>query len=191
MLHDRPVLTGSTVLVAEDEAIVALELEATLRLYGCAVLGPAFTVAEGLVLLARETPHAALVNARLQDGSALPLVTALRAAGVPVGLATGYGAGELEEPLRKLPVLSKPHHPFAVLTFVGQLTRGGHPPSNTASCVDPSRAVPPASPTQSSATTQSTDQLNPAAAAAVLLAPEVEADRWIDPAEYRQQSKEC
>ena len=110
---------------------MALELEATLRLYGCAVLGPAVTVAEGLALLARETPKAALVNARLQDGSALPLVTALKAAGVPVGLATGYGAGELEEPLRQLPVLSKRHHPLAVLAFVGRLTGGEHPPSHT------------------------------------------------------------
>jgi DNA-binding response OmpR family regulator len=131
MLPDQPVLAGSTVLVAEDEAVVALELEATLRRQGCVVLGPAVTVAEGLALLAGETPSAALVNARLQDGSALPLVTALRAAGVPVGLATGYGAGELEAPLRELPVLSKPHHPFAVLAFVGRLTGGGHPPPNT------------------------------------------------------------
>ena len=51
---------------------------------------------------------------------------------MPVGLATGYGAGELEEPLRELPVLSKPHHPFAVLAFVGRLTGAdGHPPSHT------------------------------------------------------------
>jgi DNA-binding response OmpR family regulator len=132
MLLDRPIFTGSTVLVAEDEAVVALELEATLRRHGCMVLGPAVTVAEGLALLARETPSAALVNARLQDGGALPLVTALRAAGVPVGLATGYGAGELEAPLRELPVLSKPHQPFAVLAFLGRLTaRSGHPPPDT------------------------------------------------------------
>ncbi len=132
MLPDRYDLAGSTVLIAEDEAVVALELEATLRRHGCMVLGPAVTVAEGLALLARGTPSAALVNARLRDGSALPLVTALRAAGVPVGLATGYGAGELEEPLRELPVLGKPHQPFAVLAFMGQLTgANGHPPSHT------------------------------------------------------------
>ena len=88
-------------------------------------------MAEGLALLARETPEAALVDVRLQDGSALPLVTALQAAGVPVGLATGYDVGALEEPLRELPVLSKPHHPFAVLAFIGRLIGGGHPLPHT------------------------------------------------------------
>ena len=47
MLPDQPVLAGSTVLVAEDEPVVALELEATLRRQGCGVLGPAATVAAG------------------------------------------------------------------------------------------------------------------------------------------------
>ncbi len=116
---DRDGLAGLTVLVAEDEPAVALELEATLREAGGAVLGPVAAAADGLALLAAGAkPDAALANARLGDGPAAALVEALRAAGVPVGLCTGYGAGDLEPALRGLPVLAKPHHPLAVVAFV-------------------------------------------------------------------------
>jgi DNA-binding response OmpR family regulator len=124
MRPDRPDLAGLTVLVAEDEAIVALELEGTLRAGGCAVLGPAQSNAEALELLHRRgRPDAALLNATLADGSAMALVEAMRAAGVPIGLVTGYGVDELEAPLRGLPVLAKPHHPTDLLAFVRRLTR--------------------------------------------------------------------
>jgi CheY-like chemotaxis protein len=127
LLPDRPDLAGLTVLVAEDEAIVALELEGTLRAGGCAVLGPAQSNAEALELLrrGRARPDAALLNATLADGSAVALVEAMRAAGVPVGLVTGYAVDELEAPLRELPVLGKPHRPPDVLAFLGRLIGAG------------------------------------------------------------------
>lgn len=111
-----------TILVAEDEPVVALELEGTLRGAGYGVLGPVATAAEGFELLAARTPDVALVNARLADGSAAALVAALLAAGALVGLATGYGDGELELVMRELPILRKPHSPRHVVAFLRQLT---------------------------------------------------------------------
>ena len=125
MLPDQHDLAGATVLVAEDQAIVALELEGTLRARGCTVLGPAASNAEALELLRRERPGAALLNATLADGPAVALVEAMRAAGVPIGLVTGYGVGELEAPLRGLPVLAKPHRPPDVLAFLRRLLGAG------------------------------------------------------------------
>lgn len=74
MSPDQQSLAGLTVLVAEDEYIVALELEETLRARGYAVLGPTASNAEGVELLRRVRPDAALVDATLADGQAAPLV---------------------------------------------------------------------------------------------------------------------
>ena len=86
------VLAGARVLVAEDDFVIALELEALLREFGCEVLGPATMVGEALELLGRERPDAALLDVGLGDGPAWPVAAALAAAGVPFALATGYPA---------------------------------------------------------------------------------------------------
>lgn len=83
-----PNLAGRKVLVAENEAIIALDLEAILYGFGCAVPQPATTVAEALDLLQHERPDAALINPVLSGGSAMPLVEALRASGVPFALVS-------------------------------------------------------------------------------------------------------
>lgn len=44
-------ILGRSVLVVEDEALVALDLEETLKMAGVHVMGPAASVAEALALL--------------------------------------------------------------------------------------------------------------------------------------------
>jgi DNA-binding response OmpR family regulator len=56
------------ILVAEDEALIALVLELTLRPGGHRVLGPVATVAEALRLADETAPELALVDINLQDG---------------------------------------------------------------------------------------------------------------------------
>ena len=58
----RAALSGAQVLVVEDQALIAMDLEVTLREFGCAVLGPAASVAEALALAGRERPDAALLD---------------------------------------------------------------------------------------------------------------------------------
>ena len=76
----RPLL-----LLAETEPFRADYLRHALHDAGAQLLGPVRAVTEGLALLAnlREHPAAAIVNLRLADGSALPLLDALEAIGVP------------------------------------------------------------------------------------------------------------
>ena len=69
----RAVLPGARVLVAEDQAVIAMDLAMTLREFGCAVLGPAASVAEALALAGRERPDAALLDLGLSDGPAVPV----------------------------------------------------------------------------------------------------------------------
>jgi CheY-like chemotaxis protein len=103
-------LHGLKVLVAEDEALVALDLACTLRELGCDVLPAAPSVAGALAILAAERPDVALLDVSLADGSAAPVAAALAAAGVPFAVVTGHAAGDIgEAALRGAPHLGKPY----------------------------------------------------------------------------------
>jgi len=105
-----PELAGIKVLVAEDEAIIALDLEETLRALGCDVCTATPSGAEALDLVHQESPDVVLLDLGLADGFAGPLAAALRAEGVPFVLATGYPPEMLDDPvLRDAPVLKKPY----------------------------------------------------------------------------------
>jgi PleD family two-component response regulator len=65
-------LHGLKVLVAEDEALIALDLEFALHEFGCIVLPATPSVAEALAILKTEQPDVALLDANLADGSAAP-----------------------------------------------------------------------------------------------------------------------
>ncbi len=104
--HDRdgdPGLSGLRVLVAEDQAVIALDL-------GCVVLPPAPSAAEALAALRAGRPDAALLDVTLADGSAAPVAEALAAAGVPFAVLTGHDPGGIAGPaLRAAPYLAKPY----------------------------------------------------------------------------------
>jgi CheY-like chemotaxis protein len=105
-----PALAGIRVLVAEDEAVIALDLEETLRALGCVVCTATASGAEVLDLVRRERPDVVLLDLGLADGFAGPLAAALRAEGVPFVLSTGYPPERFDDPaLRDAPVLKKPY----------------------------------------------------------------------------------
>jgi DNA-binding LytR/AlgR family response regulator len=128
------------VLVAEDEALIALDLEAALRGLGCAVLGPVPTVAGALALLAGggPRPDAALLDPGLRDGWAAPVAAALAAAGVPFAVVTGHGPEVVaaDPALRDAPRLAKPYRDEELRAVLARLTASaaarspsGDPPS--------------------------------------------------------------
>jgi two-component SAPR family response regulator len=102
-------LGGVEVLVAEDEFVLALELESTLRDLGCVLLGPTSSVAETLGLLTERRPDVALLHVSLADGLVTPVAEALAAAKVPFVVMTGYDRSGLKAPLlHEAPYLGKP-----------------------------------------------------------------------------------
>lgn len=98
------------ILVVEDDALIAMELGERLADMGFEVLGPAHSIAEAEQLLARETPDAALLDARLGGGaSSVPLGLVLHSKGVPFAFCTGYDRVKEAPPeLANAPVLTKP-----------------------------------------------------------------------------------
>jgi DNA-binding NtrC family response regulator len=103
------VLRGRRVLIVEDELLVAMELESLLEEQGCAVVGPAATVARALALLDGERLDAAILDVNLDGQTAIPVAAALNEQGIPFLLATGYGAAQASEPeLKDAPRVDKP-----------------------------------------------------------------------------------
>jgi DNA-binding response OmpR family regulator len=123
-----PAPAGCRVLVVEDDFLIALELAEALRELGCGVLGPAASAERALALLrgaGARPPDAALLDAKLLDGGAGPVLAALAAAGVPFGAVTGYDRAALEpEALRAAPYLGKPYGPAELRAFLRRLLPG-------------------------------------------------------------------
>jgi DNA-binding response OmpR family regulator len=80
------------VLLAEDEAIIAIELEDGLRGAGFAVAGPFASCAQAEAWLRRGEPDAAILDHELKDGPCDALICDLSRRGVPTIVFTGHDA---------------------------------------------------------------------------------------------------
>jgi DNA-binding response OmpR family regulator len=102
--EDRP----ARVLVVEDEALIAMDLQAALCRAGCEVVGPVAGIEEAAHLAAEERLDAAVLNIGLVDGEAWSTADILVRRGVPFVFFTGYELERLPERFRGRPVLGKP-----------------------------------------------------------------------------------
>lgn len=114
MAVDAPIaarpLDGLTVLLVEDNLIVALECEDMLRLLGASAIHTASTVATALHILKSERVHFAVLDINLGGESSLDLATQIRAMTIPFIFASGYGensnVGDLNQSIL---TVSKPY----------------------------------------------------------------------------------
>lgn len=108
-MTSRQTESGSLILIVEDEALIAMEIEARVKSLGYSVLGPAWNLASASELLASATPHAALLDVQLANERATPIARRLRGLGVPYALVTGYARLSLkEEEFNDVRRISKP-----------------------------------------------------------------------------------
>ena len=98
----------ATILIVEDEFLIALDTEDTLRDLGHDVAGPALTLDEGLAIARDERIDAALLDVNLTDGTSRPIAELLRAKAVPFAYVTGYGHAPTEDGFPAAPVVGKP-----------------------------------------------------------------------------------
>lgn len=107
--HDSAFLTGRSILLVEDELLVALLVEDLLKEAGAEILGPAPRVAAALQLIAdAERIDLALLDVNLAGAWVWPVAEELRRRSVPYLLLTGYGAGIVDAGHMDAGVLTKP-----------------------------------------------------------------------------------
>ncbi|HYC02215.1 MAG TPA: response regulator [Azospirillaceae bacterium] len=87
--------SGRSILLAEDEPIVAMMVEDMLLDLGARVIGPAASVGKALDLARAGGIDAAVLDVNLNGETCHPIVDVLRAAGVPMVVATGYDQPDL------------------------------------------------------------------------------------------------
>lgn len=116
---------GMTVLVVEDDFIVAYDMQMLLEEHGARVLGPAANLAEGKALLARERPTAAVLDVNLGGEYVFPLAEQLQALDVPFAFATAYADDDRLFPpaTRSAPRLPKPVLPNVLVAQLMRLKR--------------------------------------------------------------------
>ncbi|MBB3693257.1 hypothetical protein [Sphingomonas sp. BK580] len=117
------------ILLAEAEPFRADYLRHALHDAGAQLLGPVRAVVEGLALLAnlRERPAAAIVNLRLGDGAALPLLDSLEDMAVPL-LLIGEAGMTPPPHLAARPCLLSPFASYQIVAAVRALSVPLAPP---------------------------------------------------------------
>jgi DNA-binding NtrC family response regulator len=121
-------MTAASILVVEDEFVIALEMTGILTGGGFRVVGPAGNVAEALRLVALHEPCAALVDNSLNGRSAAPVAAALQERRIPFAFVTGHGRDNLPSPYARWPLIQKPFDRIALIEAVHRLLRDGPGP---------------------------------------------------------------
>lgn len=103
---DRPLL-GVRLLLVEDEALVAMELEDMISSLGGETVGPFGRVADALEALGREQIDGGVLDVRLDGDTTFPIADVLLQAANPVLFVTG-AASSIPERYRQVPRLHKP-----------------------------------------------------------------------------------
>src|SRR5690242_4389657 len=106
--HPSRALAGLTLLVVEDDYLVAKEVTSVLQEHGANVLGPVPDIARARALVAPGVPDCALLDVNLKGRMVFDLADELVERGVPLVFTTGYDPSFLPVHLRVMPCLRKP-----------------------------------------------------------------------------------
>ncbi|WAT17773.1 response regulator [Aurantiacibacter sp. MUD11] len=110
-----------TVLVVEDEFIIALDLSETVRDMGFRVEGPYANKDHAFIAIDQEMPDFAILDVMTADGEVFPLADALTDAGVPIIFHSGHATPrELQERYPDALACSKPCPPSKLMEMISR-----------------------------------------------------------------------
>lgn len=112
---------SASVLIVEDEPLVALVVEEVLRHAGLEIAGCAGSVEKALAMLAGGRCDVAVLDVNLRGYSVEPVATALQQRGIPFLFMSGYGSHPLAERFAQAPVLAKPFDADQLIGTVKQI----------------------------------------------------------------------
>ncbi len=111
-------LDGLSVLVVENEFLLALNLETIMRDAGAGLIELAASVADATKLIAATKFDAAILDIRLMDGDSLPLAVELIGQGVPVVIHSGHANLGHSQIVPDAVFLPKPSTPAEIVQAV-------------------------------------------------------------------------
>ena len=116
-----PARLSGSVLLVEDNIIIALDARQMLMSLGASGVEIASMVSQGLRLLELAPPSFALLDINLGVETSFPIAARLRELGVPWVFATGYGAEVVLPPeFRDRPVVTKPYSTEDIAAAAGR-----------------------------------------------------------------------
>lgn len=99
-----------SVLVVEDESLIAINLEMILEDLGHSVIGPVMTLRDLEKILDGDfRADAAILDVNIAGEPIFPYARRLADLGVPLLFASGYGASGIRDDLAHYPVVPKPY----------------------------------------------------------------------------------
>ncbi|WP_376966978.1 response regulator [Azospirillum sp. A26] len=108
-------LSGLTVLIIEDEPLIALSLEDVLTDNGAVCIGPIGSIGSALKAIATHRADIALVDINLRGERIDPVADRLSTMGIPFLFTTGYGEEARPKAHRHRPVIAKPYSDAEVI----------------------------------------------------------------------------
>lgn len=118
-------LAGRKILLVEDEVLVAAIVEGTLMELGCITVGPVGDLRAALKVATAGKVDAAILDVSIRGGTVFPVAKALRARGIPIVLASGYGDWAFPDELLDAPRLLKPFYREDLETALKKACGGG------------------------------------------------------------------
>lgn len=118
-----------TILLLEDEPIIALDIEESLLQAGFGHLTVLRTCSAALEYLLESRPDAAIVDVNLEDGICSTVVDRLNEAGIPFLVHSGfeYSPAEHSDGFRRGQWLSKPTNPDVIVVALQEMLQRVEP----------------------------------------------------------------
>jgi DNA-binding NarL/FixJ family response regulator len=102
-------IRGRRILIAEDEAMIALDLESVLEDLGCEIIGPVANVEDLVQQFEAHHPDGALLDINLRGKQVFAVLPQLIGQGLRVIITSGYDdIALIPQDFRALPRISKP-----------------------------------------------------------------------------------
>lgn len=117
-------------MIAEDQVLIGMAMEASLEEAGFRVVGPFLSNDEALRSLEDETPDVAVLDVVMKDGSSVAIARELKRRGVRFAIYSGLQAAPDAPEFRDAPWLEKPVSRETLIATMRELAApasGGEP----------------------------------------------------------------
>ena len=117
-----PAGNGKSVLIVEDQFLIALDLKETLQELGCPTVELAQSVEGALSLVRTGSINAALLDINLNGASSFAVASVLKDRAIPFAFLTGCDQAVVPQEFADTPILEKPFSRGDVARLLARLS---------------------------------------------------------------------